>query len=264
MRQGTLLRPGHWIGALALIVLVAMAAPAGALNVIGASMGHGIDTTRLAAFGGHTYLGTFDGSSDAEWANALGGGLGSFDAIIFGENADPSSLSGATISNIASYVSGGGIVIVTGDHGSAAGKLNTLFGYSTVDEPRSDGVTSTLQPAAAGTNFATAPATITTLNGTDGVSGNPGTTFYTSVNGSDVFVANYGSGVVGFMSWDLCDCSGDNSAGDRDVWYDLLDRLLSYQAAVPFVPTEWLIGLALLMLLMGWLALRRRAASAEA
>jgi len=262
MGRGMRLRSRLWIGALALILTMGTAGSARALNIIGASMGHGGSLSRLSMYGTYNYLGTFDGSSDAAWANALSGGLGAFDALIIGENADIPSLSGATLTNIANYVSGGGIVIVTGDHGQASGKLNAIFGYSTSTGGSSELITSTLQAGAVGTNFASGPATLTTLNGTDSISGNPGITLYTSSNGTDVFVATYGSGVVGFDSWDLCECG--NPSGAQDDWYDVLSRLLSYKAAVPFVPTEWLIGLALLMLLMGSWALRRRAAAREA
>lgn len=250
---------------LALVLIAGLVTPASALNIIGASMGHGIDETALATYGGHTYLGTFDGSSDAEWANALGGGLGAFDAIIIGEDADISSLSGTTVANIASYVSGGGIVIVTGDHDGASNKLNAIFGYSTSTGGSTDYVTSTLQSGAAGTIFASGPATLQTVDGTDSITGNPGITLYTSSNGTDVFVATSGSGVVGFVSWDLCGSDSDcgNPSASQDQWYEVLDLLLSYQAAVPFVPTEWLVGLALLMLLIGSMALRRRSARSE-
>jgi HYR domain-containing protein len=217
--------------ALVLTLVLGLSGLAQAANVLYGS-GHGLDTGRMSTFGGHSLVGTFSGN-DSGWANALGGGLGAFDAIIVGESAviNSTSLSATTRSNIAAYVSGGGRIIVLGAHGFASREtffFNNVFAYSTTQQGTTccgGSVAGTLQAGAAGTTFAGGPATLGNLNLTVWLGNTPGTTMYSTSGKTLVFMDNFGAGVVGFLGWDFC-CGGSSS--ERDDWYRALDSALGF------------------------------------
>src|SRR3954447_2642833 len=164
--------------AIGLLASFALAIPAfaSADRVLYAS-GHPIDTARLSKFGGHTLTGTFDGCSASEWAAALA--RTDFDGLIVGEDAPHNcTLSPDTLTAIRSYVSAGHAYIESGAHGGEADFMNTLFGFSTMNVSNTSGetLTGTLQPSAAGTQFAGSPAALTDPSATELLSGTPGTT----------------------------------------------------------------------------------------
>lgn len=217
--------------ALALAASAALALPAlaSAARVLYAS-GHPIDTARLSKFGGHTLSGTFDGCSDSEWAAALA--RTDVDVLIVGEDAPECTtpLSSDTLSAIRNYVSAGHAYIETGAHQAESNFMNTLFGFSTAvtSDTENGGLTGTLQPSAAGTQFAGAPATLTDPSETILLSGAPGNKVYTGPQGTWAFTVPYGTGTVTYLAWDLCgepdNCGNPPSV--EDDWYRALDHAI--------------------------------------
>src|SRR3954447_2848284 len=149
------------IGLLAGFAL-AIPAFASADRVLYAS-GHPIDTARLSKFGGHTLTATFDGCSDSEWAAALA--RTDFDVLVVGEDAPGclGTLSPGTLTAIGDYVRGGKPIIILGAHADEDDFMNAVFGFSmsNVSDTSSETLIGTLQPSAAGTQFAGGPATLT-------------------------------------------------------------------------------------------------------
>ena len=223
----------------ALLASFALALPAfaSAARVLYAGPGHPIDSNRLATFGGNTLTATFDGTSDSEWPTALA--RTDFDVLIVGEDAEGATLSQATLDSIASYVSSGKPIIVTGENGS--GFLNAVFGFSTttLSSGSSEDLFATLQPGAAGTPFAGGPGTLTDPSATDFLGGTPGATIYSGPEGTWVFTVPFGAGKVTFVGWDLCgepdDCG--NTPSVEDDWYRVLDLAMQVQPATPAAPT---------------------------
>jgi hypothetical protein len=213
---------------IALVAVLALALPAAAsaARVLYAS-GHPIDTARLSKFGGHTLTATFDGESDSEWAAALA--RTDFDVLIVGEDA-PGNVSADTESAIRNYVSSGHPLIQTGAHGGEADFMNDVFGFSTTSEDSGsdETLTATLQPSAAGTQFAGSPATLTDPSATVFLSGTPGNTIYSGPEGTWVFTVPFGAGSVTYLGWDLCgepdDCG--NTPSVEDDWYRVLDHAI--------------------------------------
>jgi hypothetical protein len=230
---------------LAVMAVLAVALPAGAsaarvLYAGGFDESHPIDVNRLAKFGGNTVVDPgnghslqegFDGCSDSEWASALA--RTDFDVLIVGESAPRcgTPLSATTLTNIANWVSSGHRYLQTGAHGSEADFMNAVFGFGTTSD-ESDGslnLTSTLQPSAAGTFFQGGPSTLTSLSLTVILGSTPGTTIYSSAEGTWVFTVPFGSGNVTFVGWDLCgepDECDNNAPAAEDGWYQVLDSAM--------------------------------------
>jgi hypothetical protein len=215
---------------LGLLASLALALPAfaSADRVLYAS-GHPIDTARLSKFGGHTLTATFDACSDSEWASALT--RTDFDVLIVGEDApNVCSLSPDTLTAIRNFVSAGHPYIQTGAHGNEADFMDAVFGFSATNESNTEngGLTGTLLPSAAGTQFAGSPATLTDLSETSLLSGTPGTPIYSGPEGTWVFTTPFGAGTVTYLAWDLCgepdDCG--NPPNDEDDWYRVLDHAI--------------------------------------
>jgi hypothetical protein len=221
---------------LGLLAVLAFALPASAsaARVLYAS-GHPIDASRLATFGGHTVadpgIDGFDGCSDAEWATALS--RTDFDILVVGEDAARCGppLSADTLTNIGNYVRGGKPIIISGAHEDEDDFMNTVFGFNTtnVSNTSDETLTGTLQSgAAAGTLFADGPTTLKDPSATELLSGTPGTTLYSGPEGTWVFRATVGSGMVTYLAWDLCgepdDCG--NTPSVEDDWYRVLDRAI--------------------------------------
>ena len=215
---------------LGLVAGLALALPAfaSASRVLYAS-GHPIDTARLSKFGGHTLTATFDGCSDSEWASALT--RTDFDVLIVGEDAPNNcTLSPDTLTAIRNFVSAGHPYIQTGAHSVEADFMNTLFGFTTtnVDDTSNNGLTGTLQPSAAGTQFAGSPATLTDPSATELLSGAPGNIIYSGPEGTWAFTVPFGAGSVTYLAWDFCgepdDCG--NPPSDEDDWYRVLDHAI--------------------------------------
>jgi len=216
---------------------------AGAVTIL-YGQGHGLDVTRLSTYGGHSLGGTFT-QSDSGWASALGGGLGAYDAIVLSHPAGPSTLSAATIAAIGTYVSGGGRLIIGGDHGFDFITLsNAVFGYSVTFGGLGAGGASPISKtaAAAGTSFASAPSTVFDISATDSLISAPGVVMYTGLGGDVVSMDTYGSGIIGFFGWDFC--CGD--AAKMDDWYRVLDSSLTYSPVIiPEPSTALLLGMGL-------------------
>jgi hypothetical protein len=209
---------------------LALPAAASASRVLYAS-GHEIDTARLSKFGGHTLTATFDGCSESEWASALT--RTDFDVLIVGENAPHNcTLSPETMSAIRNWVSAGHPYIQTGAHGDESGFMNTVFGFSTAvtSDTENGGLTGTLLPSAAGTQFAGSPATLADPSETILLSGTPGTPIYTGPEGTWVFTVPFGAGTVTYLAWDLCGQAEPTGCGNppsqEDDWYRVLDHAI--------------------------------------
>jgi hypothetical protein len=219
--------------AVALLAVFAFAVPAtaSAARILYAS-GHDLDPARLAAVTSSTLAppgeSGFDGCSDAEWGAALG--RTDFDVLMVGEDAasdcDP-ALSDTTLEAIRNYVRGGRPIIFTGAHADESAFINVVFGFNTtnVHDSSDEVLAGTLQPGATGTPFAGGPPSLTDLSATELLSGTPGTTLYSSPEGTWAFTVPYGAGVVTYLGWDFC-CGTDGEPGEtyRNEWYRVLDR----------------------------------------
>jgi hypothetical protein len=238
------LRRAALLLSLGLLAVLAVALPASAsaarILYAGSEDLHPIDAARLAKFGGNTLVDPgnghlpdhgFDSCSDSEWASALA--RTDFDVLIVGEDAPRCStpLSATTLTSIANWVSSGHRYIETGAHGSESDFLNAVFGFSTTNTG-SDGnlaLTATLQPSAAGTFFEGGPSTLTSLSLTEFLGSTPGTTMYSSAEGTWVFTVPFGSGNVTYVGWDLCgepDECDNNAPAAEDGWYQVLDNAM--------------------------------------
>jgi len=210
--------------------------------------GHTINNSELSA-NGHSVGGFISSFNNADWISALTGGKGLFDAIIVGESNPGSFLDAATEAAIASYVIGGGRLIVTGAHaGNEDDFLNTVFGFSTSAATVTccdNAQVFTITAAAAGTSFADDPLSLENSNLSVVLSGTPGTSFFSHASGgSGAFMASFGSGFVGFLGWDLCCTSNPEEA---TKWYRVLDSELRYTGTdVPEPAPLALLGLGLL------------------
>jgi Ca2+-binding RTX toxin-like protein len=229
----------------ALLAVLALAIPASASaspkSILYAS-GHELDEPRLATFGGHTLVDTFDGNSDAEWATALA--RTDYDVLVVGEDAPGATLDPATLTSIASYVSGGRLIVILAAHGDENDFMNAIFGFGTTNEASDDleAFTATLQPGAAGTPFAGGPATLRSADQTEILGSTPGIVIYASSAppGTWVFQTGFGSGYVNYVGWDASTGSSDSTIDD---WYRVLDRALQIPvkpaapAPAPAAPT---------------------------
>lgn len=147
---------------------------------------------------GHTVT-AFTGTSAAAWTAALAGK----NALVIPEQESGSlgsALPAATILVIQGFVSAGGGVVVSDDY---RGTLNAIFGFSLVG---GGGSTSTLTGAAAGTQFATGPASIPGNNATASfttASLPPGSTsVYAFGANTVVALMPFGSGKIVHLGWD--------------------------------------------------------------
>lgn len=188
--------------------------------------GHPIDPVRMGALG-DTFTEFYP--NDAGWATALSGGYGPYSAIVAGEQSGYTTISASTKSAIASYVSGGGQVIIVNDHNGNTAFLNSVFGYSAVAAygcDSSEGVGSSKTAAAVGTNFAAGPAQLRNLSCTAALNAaslpSGVKTMYAGTGTSQVFTANYGSGNMAWLGWDYC-CG---STAYEDDWYIVLHETL--------------------------------------
>jgi Ca2+-binding RTX toxin-like protein len=222
----------------ALLAVLALAIPASASaeRVLYAGPEHAIDSARLVTFGAHTLVDTFDGTSDSEWGSALA--RTDYDVLVVGEDASQSPPGATTLDSIASYVSGGRLIIITGAHGSENDFMNDIFGFSTTNEASdgSESLTASLQPGAAGTPFAGGPATLTSPSDTQILGSTPGTTIYAGAEGTWVFFTGFGSGKVAYLAWDLCgEAEGGcgNTPSVEDDWYRVLDRAIQLNRKPP-------------------------------
>jgi Ca2+-binding RTX toxin-like protein len=138
-------------------------------------------------------------------------------------------LSGDAVHIIRSYVaSGGGLIITNNSPPNAASFLDRVFGIS-VTEGASPGTT-TKQAAAAGTNFAGGPGTLTDNNGTDFLTGLPAgaASIYANGANSSVVAFTFGSGEIVFLGWDWFESNPPDAVnGQNGGWQNVLGRALT-------------------------------------
>lgn len=195
--------------------------------------GHGLDSTRLATFGGNTFTQVapgFGAMTDALWQSALAGGFGPFDAIVVGEGTPiPSSNTRIAIAN---YVLQGGRIIVISGHGHAPNDsawLNAGFGFSTVVAQgclSGESFAGNIEGGASGTSFAGGPGTL--FNGSCTthftIASRPAgvLVMYGDASTDIVWAREFGNGVVVWLGWDYC-CT---SAFNADLWYEVMNSAL--------------------------------------
>ncbi len=165
--------------------------------------------------------------------------------------AEALALVPSAITAVQNYVNQGGAVVAVG--GDAHTLLNSLFYGPTGNVLSSSGLFdggSFLQPAAAGTPYATAPATLAGAPALPGV--DTGLNFFAftppgslplymdSTSGTDagsfnsvtVFVDDIGSGSVAYLSWNWLNAVANDANGG---WNPLLDLVVNDVAAPPAI-----------------------------
>ncbi|MGH7849152.1 MAG: IPTL-CTERM sorting domain-containing protein [Thermodesulfobacteriota bacterium] len=211
---------------------------------------------------------------DQNVQDAFNGDFGSFEAVVVSENIDEISPESYALFN--QFVSAGGCLILTGDHGEGEDEfLNNTFGYSvgitTTSEDPAD--TFSIQPGAAGTAFPGGPASLASADLTAAFSNTPGSVIYNGAIGVGVFTDGFGGGTVIAIGWDYCctDGPGTNTEGQILDWYEVVNRAFdectgstgSFSRPIPTL-SEWgLIAMAGILGIFGlFAALRRRKVTA--
>ena len=205
--------------------------------------------------------------TDDNVQDVFNGVFGAFEAIVVSE--DTGDLSAGTYALFNQYVSEGGCVIVTADHGSEDTFINNTFGFSILATDAVDGVdTFSLQPGAAGTQFSGGPGSLIAANNTFAYSNTPGIDVYNGSAGEAVFTDVFGLGNLTVIGWDYC-CTPPNDPNDILNWYEVVNRAFDQCAPVPPsrpIPTisEWgLIAMAGILGIFGlFAAIRRRKVTA--
>jgi hypothetical protein len=170
---------------------------------------------------GHTVT-TFTGVSDADFSAALTGK----DVLLFPEqeiNLLAPDLSPEAITVIRDFVANGGGLIANGFAGDTPGLLNTLFGYSLLED---FGFPTTRNSDAAATAFAGGPADLPFNDGTSCLINTslPDDAFiiYDNGYGSTVAEMYFGDGKIVFLGWDWY-LSDPPNAGEQDSgWQQVL------------------------------------------
>lgn len=148
----------------------------------------------------------FSGTSDAAWAAALTG----VDALVIPELENgvlSTAISNATKNEIRNFVMNGGSLVVTNAFFSdSLTLLNEIFGYSLVADNAGQ-LTSLDAAEAAGTAFASGPATLGDLNAVNGIDSSSLDASMRNIysNGVDftaVFTAAFGAGNITFLGYD--------------------------------------------------------------
>ena len=254
-----------WVGALLLVVGMSTANAATIRYYTPTDHSSEIATaaSNLAASLGGSSASSFTGFDDATWTTVLA----SANIIFIGQDAGTAALSATTRTNITSWVNAGGVLIVLWDS-SNLDLVNNVMGASmTWSYPDCcDSVPIPRTAAAAGSTYATAPATLPRLNdhGTIVTSSVPVSALSAYTLGADTYAmsARVGAGSVSFLSWDWC--CGDTPA-ERAAWDSALLSAASFSGFAPAGPTEvptlseWsLFVLASLLALGAIVTIRRR------
>jgi len=201
--------------------------------------------------------------TDANVQQALAGGFGPFDALLFSENIN--SLTPLTYQLINNYVSGGGCVVVTSSHDDEAEFLNSSFGYNVSVTNINNFIPFQIQPAAMGTPFEGGPPILLSANASGAFGNTPGTTIYSGDEGVILFAALFGRGNVVAIGWDYC-CTPPAEEGPILDWYEVVnrafDQCLGNSEAIPTL-SEWgLIAMAGVLGIVGFMVMRRRKVTA--
>lgn len=266
-------------------VLVFMSASSYALDFIKFGTSHDVDfwgtpdlefgtfpstLQYLAARGKHeiTSLTLTDGNVE----NVFNGDFGSFDAIVVSERID--EISPESYALFTQYVSGGGCVIVTGDHADGEDEfLNNSFGYNvSVTEVEDVIDTFAITSFASGTSFANGPAELVAADQTTAYGSTPGAVIYSGTTGVAVFTDQFGEGKVSAIGWDYCCTEGaPNTPAQILAWYEVVNRAFDQCTGTISSPgnpiptmSEWgMISMAGILGLFGlFAALRRRKVTA--
>ncbi|MCH7517975.1 MAG: IPTL-CTERM sorting domain-containing protein [Candidatus Dadabacteria bacterium] len=202
--------------------------------------------------------------TDENVQQALAGGFGPFNALLFSESIN--FLTPETYGLINNYASSGGCVIVIGEieeEGEAL--LNSSFGYNVVSQfAQGDVDTYALQAGASGTAFEGGPTTLIAANATNFFSNTPGTTIYDGATGVAVFTDNFGDGIVTVVGFDYC-CTPPDEPGPILDWYEVVNRAFDQCTETRPIPTlsEWgLIAMAGVLGIVGFMVMRRRKVTA--
>lgn len=216
----------------------------------------------LAGSLGGTAVG-FDGNVGAEWATATANA-----SVIFqGQSAQVASLSPAERSNVASFVSGGGTLLLLRATENLD-LMNEILSTSMTAGSSTSGSGLPAIPrttAGDGSSFAGAPATLPTLNDVQPINtaSIPGSVLnaYELTGATHVASGILGSGSVTYLSWDWC--CGDTPAQRAD-WDAGLLAAAGFSPeepeAVPVARPLVTIPLCLTLALLGVGYLRRRPA----
>lgn len=200
---------------------------------------------------------------------AFSGQFGPFEAVVVSESIEEISPGAYQLFN--QFVSGGGCLILTGDHADGEDEfLNNTFGYSVgVDTVQAGVDTFSIQPGASGTQFASGPGSLLAADQTSAFSNTPGSVIYSGTTGVAVFTDQFGGGTVTAIGWDYC-CPLPNDPNEILNWYEVVNRAMNTECAT-FTPaanpiptlSEWgMIAMAGVLGLFGLLtAVRRRKAT---
>ncbi|MHA7817457.1 MAG: hypothetical protein ACX93N_13345 [Pseudohaliea sp.] len=205
----------------------------------------------------------FDGNSGAEWSTAAA----SASVILQGQSAQVASLSSAERSNLASFVSGGGTLLLLRSQENLD-LMNEILGTSmTAGTSTSGSGTPAIPRTAAGdaSSFSSAPATLPSLNDMQPINtaSIPPSVLnaYELTGATHVASGGLGAGSVTYLSWDWC--CGDTPAQRAD-WDAGLFAAAGFSPAEPeAVPVSRplvTVSLCLALALLGAGYLRRRPA----
>jgi hypothetical protein len=228
-----------WVGVLLLGAAVSMANAATIRYYTPTDHSSAIATaaSNLAASLGGSTATSFTGFDDATWTSVLA----SANIIFIGQDAGTSALSATSRTNIRNWVNAGGVLLVLRD-GDNLTLLNNVLSSSMVFNGSvgcCDNIPIPRTPAAAGSTYASAPATLPRLNdhGTIVTSSVPVGALSAYTLGTDTYLmsAGLGAGSVTFLSWDWC--CGDSPA-ERAAWDSALLAAASFSGFAPVGPTE--------------------------
>lgn len=198
----------------------------------------------------------FDSGVNAAQVSALANG----DVIFIGQSSETNNIDAPTRTNIASWVSTGGVLLTLRDTDNIA-LANDLLGTSMSllpsnwNDPDDEAFKA---PQAAGTSFDSAPASLPPLN--DYAAINPATmseagypVYADQFDAVHVMVQPLGSGFVSYFSWDWC--CGDTPQ-DRADWDAALYSAAVFSdevGATSAIPTlnEWTMLLLASLILIG-------------
>jgi hypothetical protein len=143
-------------------------------------------------------------------------------------------LSGDAAHVIRGFVASGGGLILGGDYSGGSGPANTdsaafldrVFGIVVTEAPHPG--TTTKQASAAGTAFASGPASLPENDGTNYLTGLPAGAAAIYANGANASVAAFsvGNGEIVYLGWDWYQSDPPNTGLQNGGWQNILGRAL--------------------------------------